>query len=100
MWKMKEKLERDAEVILLQETDEVCACCPNNRSGRCISGDKVEKYDRQVLERCGLAAGDLLRWSDFEELVRENIITPGRREDVCGDCEWNELCRSKSTGDA
>lgn len=90
---MKEKLEEDAEVVLLQETDDVCAHCPNNQTGICVSTDKVEEYDRQVLDLCGLTAGTQIYWQDFEKLVHEKILEPGRREEICGDCEWDGLCR-------
>ncbi len=92
MWKMKEELERNPEVILLRETDDVCAHCPNNQNGVCASVEKVADYDKQVLSLCGLEQGTRIRWKDFDKLVQENIIRPGRREEVCGDCEWNKLC--------
>ena len=94
MWKMKEKLLENPEVVLLQETDDVCAYCPNNREGVCASLDQASDYDRQVLAFCGLAVGTQIRWEEFEKLVQENIFAPGRREKICGDCEWNELCKS------
>lgn len=97
MWKMKENLVQNPAVVLLRETDDVCARCPNNRQGGCASQDKVEEYDRQVLARCGLTAGQSIRWSDFERLVREKILIPGRREEICGDCEWSDLCRFFTT---
>lgn len=93
MWAMKKKLEENPEVILVQETDDVCACCPKNPDGRCVSADKVAGYDAQVLARCGLLAGTRIRWETFGQLVQENILLPGKREEICGGCEWNELCR-------
>lgn len=93
MWAMKEKLNENPEVILLEETDDVCAHCPNNQEGSCVSLDQVAGYDRQVLALCGLSAGVQIKWKDFEKLVRENILVPGRREEICGGCEWNELCK-------
>lgn len=99
MWNMKKELSRNPEVILLDETDDVCSRCPNNRSGKCAGGDsgissgKAEKYDRQVLALCGLSAGTKIRWNDFENAVRNHILTPGKRRDICGDCEWDSLCR-------
>lgn len=100
MWKMKEKLEQNPTVVLLQETDDVCACCPNNRQGRCTSLEKAAAYDRQVLVRCGLTAGTSIGWLDFERLVQENILAPGRREEICGDCEWSDLCRPAHSSSA
>lgn len=105
MWKMKERLEQNPEVLLLQETDDVCARCPNNQGGRCISTaedkasegspapEKAAGYDRQVFACCGLAPGALMKWKDFESLVRKHILEAGKREEICGDCQWNELCK-------
>lgn len=95
---MKEKLEEDPEVILLCGADDVCACCPGCRSGRCtdtntgLPSDKAERYDRQVLARCGLSEGARMRWKDFAASVQEHILLPGKREEICGDCQWNALC--------
>ena len=91
MWAMKEKLNENPEIILLCETDDVCAHCPNDQSGLCTSS-KAEHYDRQVLAYCGLTEGAKMRWNDFAESVRIHILTPGNRKKICGDCEWNELC--------
>lgn len=92
MWAMKEKLKRNPEVILLRETDDVCAHCPNNLSGECTSAGKVESYDSQVLALCGLAPNARIGWNDFEKLVEEHILSAGKREKICGGCQWNDLC--------
>lgn len=93
MWAMKEKLEQNPEVLLVQGTDDVCRRCPNNREGRCVSAEKVGDYDRQVLACCGLQPDTRIRWSSFERLVQEKILRAGKREEICGGCEWNELCK-------
>lgn len=93
MWAMKEKLQENPEVVLLDRTDDVCAHCPNNQNGLCTSAGKVAEYDGKVLEACGLVAGMRIRWHDFEGVVRERILGSGKREEICGGCEWNELCR-------
>lgn len=92
MWEMKKKLEQDPYVVLLCGADDVCTRCPNNQAGVCISDDKAADYDRQVLAVCGLRAGTRIRWKAFEALVRERILRAGRRTQICGGCQWNELC--------
>ena len=92
MWEMKRKLARNPEVILLDRTDDVCAHCPNNQEGVCISAGKADEYDRQVLAGCGLTAGCQIRWEDFTRLVEEHILSTGRRAEICGDCQWTKLC--------
>lgn len=93
MWAMKEKLEQNPEVVLVRETDDVCAHCPNNVTGKCTSEEKVAGYDGQVLAHCGTEPGTQIKWKEFSRLVWENILRPGKREEICGGCEWNELCR-------
>lgn len=94
MWAMQKKLALNPEVILLQETDDVCAHCPNNRKGFCVSMERTAAYDRQVLDLCGLEAGTRIRWKEFEKLVWENVLLPDKRKGICGECEWNELCQT------
>lgn len=90
---MKEKLEENPEVLLLTETDDVCSHCPNNHAGKCLFGQKAAIYDSQVLALCGFVPHTRIRWKDFEKSVYENILLIGKREEICGGCEWNELCR-------
>lgn len=98
MWRIKERLAQNPEIVLLCATDDVCASCPNNQEGVCASLEKVENYDRQVLALCGICENARMRWHDFEALVYRHIIVPGRRECICGDCEWNALCQTKENG--
>lgn len=96
MQMIKEQLDKDPEVFLLDEVDDVCVGCPNNQKGECTSAGKVQDYDRQVLEYCQLVSGIRIRWKDFEKKVWENILDKGRREKICGNCEWNEICKNFS----
>ena len=85
-------LREDPEVCLCPETDEICSRCPNNESGVCSAAEKVDRYDRAVLAQCGLTPGLRIRWSRFSRLVDEHILSPGLRERICGDCQWNDVC--------
>ena len=85
-------LEKDPAVRLAPETDEICSCCPNNQGGVCLSAEKVRRYDLEVLSRCGLGSGAELSWSAFSDLVRGRILTAGRRGEICGGCQWNDVC--------
>lgn len=92
MWEMKHVLEEDPEVCLVEETDDICGPCPNNRCGVCENGDRVAELDHQVLEHCGLAAGTVLSWKEFEKTVKDSILDAGKRRGICGDCQWNNIC--------
>lgn len=85
----------DPMLELVTEADMVCARCPNLESGMCNTAEKVLRYDRQVLSRCGLEVHAILPWSRFSDLVSQNILSPGLREAICGSCEWNEVCKAR-----
>lgn len=92
MTRVKAALEENRAICLTGSADIICAACPNNRSGVCTTAEKVARYDREVLERCGLAVGQILPYREFEAKVHQNILLAGQREAVCGDCQWSELC--------
>lgn len=93
MVRIQKELEKNPEIILGEEEDAFCACCPNHLPGVCATPEKVNRYDDGVRKLCGLATGDLVEWKAFERLVRERILETGKREEICGDCQWSELCR-------
>lgn len=88
-------LQRENPSVCLTLTpDPVCSACPNNQDGRCTSQTKVDSYDRAVLTLCNLHEGDSLPYSSFARLVRKQILDAGKRREVCGSCQWDDLCSS------
>lgn len=85
-----------AVVHLTHGPDDICAACPNMREGLCTSQEKVCRYDAAVQQLCGWRTGEEMPWKAFCTRTEEAILSPGLRETVCGDCEWNDLCRSIS----
>lgn len=88
-----EAMKENPTVCLVSETDVVCKKCPNNLDGLCNTAEKVARYDEQVLSLCGLQAGQELPFAEFQRKVFEHILLCGKREDICGDCQWTDLCR-------
>ena len=86
------ELKNNPLICLKVNTDELCSRCPHNIRGICKSSDKVVRYDNEVLKRCGLTDGIVLPYLDFKKAVYDNILYAGKREEVCGDCEWSGLC--------
>ena len=80
-------------------TDELCKKCPHNAGGVCDAEEKAAGYDAAVAELCGFSPGEALPYSAIKRAVYENIILPGRRESVCGDCEWSGFCKDNSKED-
>lgn len=94
MGRIIREMEREPslEIELLSKPDAVCENCPNNRSGSCATGEKSDRYDRMVLEYCGLKEGQRIAYGEFVALVKEKVIEAGVRREICGDCCWDEVC--------
>lgn len=89
---LKMLAENDPQVVPKADTDLICGHCPNNNGNCCTSEEKVLRYDKKVLELCGIAEGISLSWEDYRRLLREKIIGAGIIRGVCGDCQWAEYC--------
>lgn len=81
------------EILLCAGPDALCGACPHRRGGGCASGQKPVEYDERCLALCGLRVGESLSWAAFARRVEENIILPGRLEQVCRGCQWLALCK-------
>ena len=86
-------LEPDTAVNIVCGPDEICAGCPNLAGGVCASQSKVAHFDRAVLELCGIEEGCQMRWAELRSLIVSRIISAGKRQEVCSDCEWNDICK-------
>lgn len=91
------RAEPGREIRLSAGADILCGSCPHHLDSGCTSGQKVLDYDAAVLKLCGLADGTTLRWSAFQRLVEERILSAGLLETVCRECQWLELCRGLHT---
>lgn len=98
MQQVLDYLKKGAMVRLVVDTDVICSVCPNNISGMCEKPDLVAGYDSEVLTRCGLNEGEELLFADFAAIVRERILDPGLRGEICGGCQWNEICGERRNG--
>lgn len=90
-------LTPDTPVQLTAAVDMVCAACPNNLGGVCVTDASAAGYDRAVLERCGLAEGAEMTFGAFTALVQERILGPGLRREICGGCQWDGICSRQSS---
>ena len=93
---IKENLEeKDPLIQIIAEVDDICKKCPNNLKNICKSDKKVLNYDKEVLKRCNLCVNTIIPYSEFEKLVMDNILALGKREEVCGKCQWSSICKIK-----
>lgn len=88
-------LNDNTEIQLVNGTDQICKVCPNhNNLGGC-SG-KATRYDQMVSKLCNLEANCSITWHELQSKVKSEITKTGRLAEICGDCEWSNLCLSKS----
>lgn len=90
-------LEEGALVEMTVAGDNICSACPNLKEGVCETADKVESYDRAVLSFCNLKENEKIEFSEFTERVQEMILKTGKRAEICGGCQWNEICSSRKS---
>ena len=88
-------LEENPNVRIIDHSDEICKACPHDRCGICDSSDKVKKYDNAVLMLCGIESGTEMKWDEFRKIVSKKIIEENKLADVCGDCQWYNICGRK-----
>lgn len=89
-------MQDNPKLRIIAEGDLICSKCPNlTQEGICSTPDLVGKYDHQVLELCGLKENSEMNWNEFSRLITDKILAKGKREDICGDCEWSEICKKK-----
>lgn len=93
MAKVIGQLKENPKVKLLAELDDICGPCPENLGTRCENDDLVKSYDKKVLEVLNLSEGEIYSWNDIRKLACDIIFAKNRREEICGECQWNELCK-------
>ena len=80
-------------IELVKGGDQLCSSCPNYVDEECNSPDKVSEMDEKVLQACGLSYGEIDSW--FNLAQKAAMIFKGAEfEEICGKCQWNELCRN------
>lgn len=87
-------------VTVTSQADVICRACPNNLEGKCASGEKVCEYDRRVLWYCNISEGDVIPYSEFQDRIKNNILLPGKRREICKGCQWDALCGEYEKGAA
>ena len=86
------ELKENPNVLLTDSVDDICQKCPNNEQGVCKTADKVREYDRRVLSYCNLAVGEIIPFAQLQQRVKEYILSPKKRECVCGAGQWSSIC--------
>ena len=93
---LQELGQEGSKVVLTDGCDHICTACPNNIGGVCETDDKVRAIDGRALEAMGLKYGDSVQWRELCTLAKKNVIDSGKLKEVCGNCEWMDICSARS----
>lgn len=75
-------------VELLDRTDDVCRCCPNNEGAQCrLGAEDVRQKDRTVLRTLMSRPGERRPFADWRQLLKVRITEEHFRQ-CCGTCRW------------
>lgn len=85
-------LPEETVITITDELDFLCEHCPNHPDGICKSNIKVSKYDKSVMDICNFKVGDSLTIKEFRTKARNRIVDKGLVSNVCGDCEFINIC--------
>lgn len=97
MQEMLELFQKGAKIKLYVDTDAICAACPNNVCARCVEHSLVERYDRAVLKLCQFSEGEEMSFAQFVNRVETQILSCGKRQEICKGCKWDYICRSEKS---
>lgn len=93
MTRLIKELEENSEVKLVADLDDICGPCPENLGHKCKNDDLVKSYDKRVLDFLNLTQDEIYSWEDIKKLACDIIFLKNRREEICRECQWNELCK-------
>ena len=93
MTEIIKKLQENPKVMLIKDLDDICKNCPDNLGKVCKEDEKVKYYDQKILEILNLNENEIYSWRDLRRASCDIIFKKDNREMICGDCQWNNLCK-------
>lgn len=87
-------LKDEDEIELISSNDLICSKCPNLINGKCISIDKVNRYDNYVYSFIMNNNKDnVIKYKELKKQIFDHIISSNKLSDICSDCQWHNLCQ-------
>jgi len=82
------------KIEVVDYCDDICRACPHLAGKICRqsegSADRLEAMDRDILDRLGLASGQLVTVEKIVERLKDRIKAHHLTE-ICRDCRWLSL---------
>lgn len=77
----------DIRLLVVQDTDDICAPCPQRRGTLCESQAKIARLDNAHAAALSLSPGDELSWGEAEARIAARV-TPDDLDQLCAGCQW------------
>ena len=85
-------LPRDTEIEITYVLDHLCQACPNHPCGVCTSESHVSDIDEKVSRENHFHSRQHMTMDEFFKASKENIIIPGKLHEICGNCDFINIC--------
>ncbi len=83
-------LQEQTAVTLICACDAICEACPNRCGEHCDAEEKVQRYDRAVLQYCGLQENESLPWGMLQSIAKQHAVP--HLQEICAGCHWYAIC--------
>ncbi len=80
------------KIYLNCSKDIICSCCNNLNNDFCISNEKVDYYDKKVLEFCNFEVKKEYCFDYLESCINTYILSKNLLSEICFNCSWFCLC--------
>lgn len=91
-----DRLNSNPDIMLTSTCDTLCSECPNSKGPVCITEEKIQTYDKNVLKETHLEEGKIYKWNDASRIAADLILDKGIIQEVCVDCGWKDICYKKA----
>ena len=81
------KIKGDTEIKLINNCDDLCMACPNNKKCICESEEHVRSFDKKTLKEYKLKIGAVYTFNEIVKKIYTNFDY-NKLISICGDCEW------------
>jgi len=90
MQQLNNPLNEEIIIEVVDETDSICAPCPNRRKKLCTEQTKIVKLDLGHASVLNLKNGDKITWKEAKQRIK-NLLRIEQFHEICSPCEWKKL---------
>ncbi len=86
-------IKNNSKIKIVIGSDDICNKCPNKIGNYCKDNIKVTDFDKKTLSLCEINnIENEFIYSNLKSEILNKIIFPGKRVEICNNCQWNNFC--------